>query len=141
MPEEVTNTETPIQVAPEDRAVLLEAWLDQATEWTKSIFTMSSAAIGLIITGVFAAPSPLKPVTLIFLAVSIICFAVATISCVSAFTAGTSAIRGLLKNDGPLHAAAERDLARLKPVQYDFFCFGLLLLLVAAFIHVTAIDS
>jgi hypothetical protein len=141
MPEEVTRHEEDTGAGRDPDPVLLQGWLDQATEWSKSIFTMSSVAIGLIVTGVFTAPARPNPVTLIFLSLAATAFAVATISCVTAFSAGADVIYGLMMDDSDQVEKSEKILARLKPVQQDFFVGGLVLLLVAAFFHMSAPDA
>lgn len=133
MPEEATD-QTALRTE-EERAVLLDAWFSQATEWSKAIFTISSAAIGLIVTGIFTASAAPRGVTWFCLVVAALSFGGATLTCLSAFQRGSEAILGHLTDDLPKADDADEKLRRLKNLQSGFFFWGLVLLLTAAFTH------
>jgi hypothetical protein len=84
---------------------------------------------------VFTASKSPSAFTLFSLALSALSFSGATLCCVSAFKAGSEIIMGLLTNEDANAENADRELARLKTMQYGFFIWGLVLLLVAAFSH------
>lgn len=125
----------------EKDAVLLEAWLNQRTEWSKSLFTIASAAVALIVTALLGKDNGLQPHTLAFLVLSGLCFVASTLACVAAFDASADAIKEVLNpseaESRPKHAEPPEDaLKRLASIQRGGFQFGILLLIVAAFLQV-----
>ncbi|MEK8026547.1 hypothetical protein [Pseudaquabacterium rugosum] len=73
--------------------VLIEAWIEQKTEWTKSIFSLSSAGLGLIAT--FAASEEFAEKLWLIKVLAVIAgvsFAVSAAACLVAFQKSAESI-------------------------------------------------
>lgn len=124
-----------------DRSVLLEAWLNQRTDWTKSVFTMASAAVALTVTALLAKDNGLLPVTMTFMVLSCLCFVASTVACLSAFLESANALGDLLNPDAKSQRRSfdekpEDALKRLESIQRGGFQFGIGLLVISALAQV-----
>jgi hypothetical protein len=114
--------------------VLLEAWIGQRTEWTKSVFAMSSAAVGLMVTALLNRDAlALLPMTKAMLFLGGISFGIAASTCLSAFITSADAVEQAMLGR-PLRAA-EAELGRLEAWQRHGFLYGLGFLLLAALLE------
>jgi len=118
--------------------VLLEAWIAQRTEWTKSVFAMSSAAVALLAAALLSqGAQDLLPFTKTVLVLSSVSFGVAAAACLGAFKQSAKALEQHMaaKLDKEAAEATETELKRIESLQLHGFAFGLGLLFIAAFLE------
>lgn len=120
----------------QQQPVLLEAWIAQRTEWTKSVFAISSAAVGILAAALLNKDAlTLQPLTKLCLGIGTIAFIIAVTACLQAFLVSADSLKRYVSPDPkvPGPEALEPELNRIESLQHHGFVFGILLLACAAF--------
>ncbi len=106
--------------------------MGQRTEWTKSVFAMSSAAVGLLVTALLTRDAvSFGPMTKCMLFTGGLSFGLAATTCLSALMKSAKALEHAL--NGQSLGSLEDELNNLESQQHHGFLFGLVFLGLAAF--------
>lgn len=121
-------------VDPAVKNLLIQTWLQQRTEWSKAIFTMSSAAIGLVFAGLLSGARDLSPLVVVFALAGLLGFAVAAVSSLMAFRRSAELVHALAH--GKPSCTSELTLKRLENIQKASFYLGVVFIALAPTTHV-----
>ena len=119
-----------------ERGVLVSTWCELRTEWTRTLFGVASAGVGLSTGAILTANRPPPVTTSVLLIVAAVAFGVLACICLNAIKRSSDLIEFTLRDESVQEEVANRDLLRMQRWQNGLAGTGFLALGLAALLQI-----